>query len=183
MKRVVIPELLDSDAGTPAEIQSSLADLRRVNRWFGGNSTTFRLLQRVAQQSKAKHLSMLEVAAGSGDVPQAAKAAFEREHGRVAIHIELTTAGMEPKQANADAVWDLLLRDLEDAGVVPVSRAGDDQFFATQCFDGLRKTWFIPGVDRRACKDFQVRSGCEQFGNGWSPHAIGSGCRHNGRYT
>jgi ubiquinone/menaquinone biosynthesis C-methylase UbiE len=47
MKRVVTPELLDSDAATPAEVQQTLADLRRINRWFGGISTTRRMLEKV----------------------------------------------------------------------------------------------------------------------------------------
>ncbi len=49
MKRVVIPELLDSDAGTPSEIAASLSDLNRINRWFGGVATTQFLVERVAQ--------------------------------------------------------------------------------------------------------------------------------------
>ena len=40
MRRVLVPELLDSDAGTEFEVQTALADLRRINRWFGGTSTT-----------------------------------------------------------------------------------------------------------------------------------------------
>ena len=93
MKRVVTPELMDSDAATPAEIQQTLADLRRINRWFGGISTTRRMLERVfarvrnhssegcptlvapgvgatgwgSFQSRPE-LSLLDVGAGSGDV-------------------------------------------------------------------------------------------------------------------
>jgi ubiquinone/menaquinone biosynthesis C-methylase UbiE len=67
MKRVVIPELLDSDAGTPAEIQAALSDLKRINRWFGGVATTTELIQRIAEKLRRKSLSLLEVAAGSGD--------------------------------------------------------------------------------------------------------------------
>ena len=52
-----------------------------------------------------------------------AKATFEREPGRTAIHIELTTAGIGPNQQGADAVWDVLLRDLEAARVVPPAKA------------------------------------------------------------
>ena len=40
MKRVLTPELLDTDSGTPAEVAASLGDLRRINRWFGGVATT-----------------------------------------------------------------------------------------------------------------------------------------------
>lgn len=52
-----------------------------------------------------------------------AKAAFEREAGRIAIHIELTTAEIGPESQSADAVWDVLLRDLEAAGVISTPRA------------------------------------------------------------
>lgn len=51
-----------------------------------------------------------------------AKAAFEREAERVAIHIELTTADIGPGRQSADAVWDLLLRDL-DGTVITLNKA------------------------------------------------------------
>jgi ubiquinone/menaquinone biosynthesis C-methylase UbiE len=69
MKRAVTPELLDTDSGTPAEVAASLSDLRRINRWFGGISTTKSMIEDVARKLNAKSLSLLEVAAGSGDVP------------------------------------------------------------------------------------------------------------------
>jgi hypothetical protein len=68
MKRIPSNELLDSDAGTAAEIQDSLADLRRINLWFGGVRTTQLLIQRIVHQTGKSQLSLLEVAAGSGDV-------------------------------------------------------------------------------------------------------------------
>jgi ubiquinone/menaquinone biosynthesis C-methylase UbiE len=70
MKRVVTPELLDTDSGTPAEVAASLGDLRRINRWFGGIATTEDMVGRVARDIKSSSLSMLEVAAGSGYVPR-----------------------------------------------------------------------------------------------------------------
>jgi hypothetical protein len=66
MKRIPSNELLDSDAGTAAEIQDSLADLRRINLWFGGVRTTQALIQRIVRQTGKSRLSLLEVAAGSG---------------------------------------------------------------------------------------------------------------------
>jgi len=72
MIRVPTPELLDTDAGTPAEIAASLSDLRRINRWFGGTTTTVDLIRRAAQSSDSR-ISLLEIAAGSGYVPQAAR--------------------------------------------------------------------------------------------------------------
>jgi len=73
MKRVAIPELLDTDSGSPGEIAASLSDLNRINRWFGGISTTTSMIRRVAQKLGVLSLSMLEVAAGSGYVPERAR--------------------------------------------------------------------------------------------------------------
>jgi ubiquinone/menaquinone biosynthesis C-methylase UbiE len=73
MRRVVIPELLDSDNGTQQEIREGLSDLRNINRWFGGVQTTQRLIEQVAASSGQKSLSLLEVASGTGDVPLLAR--------------------------------------------------------------------------------------------------------------
>jgi len=70
MKRIPTAELLDSDAGTPEEVAASLADLQMINRRFGGRKTTQGLIERVAAATHADSLSLLEVAAGSGDVPR-----------------------------------------------------------------------------------------------------------------
>ena len=68
MQRIVIPELLDSDAGTPREIQDSLADLRTINRYFGGLHTMTELLSDVASNRQLKKLSWLDVAGGNGEL-------------------------------------------------------------------------------------------------------------------
>src|SRR5579863_5187237 len=78
MKRVVIPELLDTDSGTPDEIATALSDLRHVNQWFGGIVATQSLITRVLRGTGAKSLSMLEVAAGSGFVPHAVAARMRK---------------------------------------------------------------------------------------------------------
>jgi SAM-dependent methyltransferase len=70
MQRVDAPEILDSDACSPADVEVSMRDLGRVNRWFGGVATTRKMVERVAQASGVKSFSLLEVAAGSGVVPE-----------------------------------------------------------------------------------------------------------------
>jgi len=80
MRRVVIPELLDTDFGTPAEIATALSDLRHINQWFGGIGATQSMIAAVAQKTGASSLSMLEVAAGAGYVPLEASARL-RESG------------------------------------------------------------------------------------------------------
>ena len=86
MRRTVIPELLDEDLGTPAEIASNLRDLRTINERFGGTRTTVDLLRRVAAHCGRPELSLLEVAAGSGDVPMAA----QRELAKDGIALNVT---------------------------------------------------------------------------------------------
>ncbi len=70
MPRVDAPEILDSDACSPADVAATLRDLGRVNRWFGGVATTQKMVDRVTQSSGSKRFSLLEVAAGSGEVPE-----------------------------------------------------------------------------------------------------------------
>jgi ubiquinone/menaquinone biosynthesis C-methylase UbiE len=86
MRRVVIPELLDTDSGTPAEVATALSDLRHINQWFGGIGATQSMIAAVAQKTGASSLSMLEVAAGAGYVPQAASVRL-RESG---IELDIT---------------------------------------------------------------------------------------------
>jgi ubiquinone/menaquinone biosynthesis C-methylase UbiE len=68
MKRVVVPELLDTDSGTPEEVAGSLADLRMLNRYFGGIRTMAALISEVAVQRKLSNVTWLDVAGGAGDV-------------------------------------------------------------------------------------------------------------------
>jgi ubiquinone/menaquinone biosynthesis C-methylase UbiE len=68
MHRVVIPELLDTDAGTPLEIQNSLADLLTINRYFGGLRTMTELASEVAERKQIQSLSWLDVGGGNGEL-------------------------------------------------------------------------------------------------------------------
>lgn len=95
MKRVVKPELLDSDSGTPAEVAASLVDLRLVNRWFGGIRTARCLVDRVADS--APELSLLDVASASGDVPRSVATHLGKRGIRTSITLlERTRSHMQP---------------------------------------------------------------------------------------
>jgi SAM-dependent methyltransferase len=72
MHRVSTQEILDSDACPPVEAEASLRDLCRINRWFGGIATTRSLIERVSGATGRKHFSVLEVAAGFGEVSKLA---------------------------------------------------------------------------------------------------------------
>ena len=98
MRRIVIPELLDDDLGTAAEIAQTLTDLRHINQWFGGMRTTSELLRRVARATGCRKLSILEVGAGAGDVPLAA----QRVLAGYGIGLQVTLL---------DRIWSHLPRD------------------------------------------------------------------------
>jgi ubiquinone/menaquinone biosynthesis C-methylase UbiE len=72
MQRISAPELLDSDACSPREVELAMQDLDRVNRWFGGVRTSQASIERVAQVTGSRRFSLLEIAAGSGEVPRIA---------------------------------------------------------------------------------------------------------------
>jgi hypothetical protein len=72
MQRISTQEILDSDTCPPVEVEASLRDLCRINRWFGGVATTRSLIARVASATGHKHFSVLEVAAGFGEVSKIA---------------------------------------------------------------------------------------------------------------
>jgi ubiquinone/menaquinone biosynthesis C-methylase UbiE len=97
MQRVDAPEILDSDACSPADVEISMVDLGRVNRWFGGVSTTQKMVERVALASGAKHLSLLEVAAGSGEVPGMVR----RRLARRGITLDVTLLDRAPSHLGA----------------------------------------------------------------------------------
>ena len=66
MKRIPQQELLDDDAGTPAEIAASLRDLQHINQWFGGVTSTEYLLRNAMDKANLSRADVLEVAAGTG---------------------------------------------------------------------------------------------------------------------
>jgi ubiquinone/menaquinone biosynthesis C-methylase UbiE len=86
MQRVDAPEILDSDACSPADVEISMRDIGRVNRWFGGVATTQTMVERVARATGIKCFSLLEVAAGSGEVPEI----VQRRLARRGIMLDVT---------------------------------------------------------------------------------------------
>lgn len=92
MQRVDAPEILDSDACSPADAQAVLGVIARVNRWFGGVATTQKMVERVARTSGINRFSLLEVAAGLGGVPETAR----RNLARRGITLDVTLVDIAP---------------------------------------------------------------------------------------
>jgi hypothetical protein len=64
MKRVVTEELLDEHDAPREDMERSLRDLRRFNRWAGGTSTYLRLVRRLAPNAKV----VVDLGAGTADL-------------------------------------------------------------------------------------------------------------------
>lgn len=122
MQRVVTPELLDTDAGTPGEIAASLRDLGRVHRWFGGVSTTEALVRRVADRTGKRELSLLDVAAGSGELPNAVRERLAQQG--VTLNVTLLDRAHTHLNGAANAViGDALAMPFEEGSFDLVSSA------------------------------------------------------------
>lgn len=86
MKRRPTLELLDTDSGTPEEVERALRDLRSFNQRLGGVATTRDLIHAVSRRTGKTHFSLLELAAGTGFVPLQAG----RELSDEGISLDLT---------------------------------------------------------------------------------------------
>jgi ubiquinone/menaquinone biosynthesis C-methylase UbiE len=120
MQRVALSELLDTDSGTPAEIAASLADLRRINRWFGGVSTSLWMLRQVAGELGVSSISSLEVAAGSGYVPETCRRRLEPSGLQLSLTL-LDRAASHLGSSAAAVVGDALTLPFPDASFDVVS--------------------------------------------------------------
>jgi hypothetical protein len=107
MHRADTPEILDSSDCPPTEAIIALQDLCRMNRWFGGVATARKLIERVAARTGRKQFSMLEVAAGFGEVPRAA--ARQLEHRGIKLEItDLDALSSHLKRGHRAVVADAL---------------------------------------------------------------------------
>ena len=109
--RVDTPELLDLGGEAPAEVQRSLRDLERINRWLGGNAAiTAHLYPRL--RTAGGSVTVADVATGSAHLPHAISA-WARQHGRdvrlfaldfSARHLEYAAAAPTTQLVQADAL-------------------------------------------------------------------------------
>jgi ubiquinone/menaquinone biosynthesis C-methylase UbiE len=69
--RVYIEELLDLGEGTDDDVAQNLADLRRINRFLGGQRIILGALAALTRDAGLRELSLLDVGTGSADIPGA----------------------------------------------------------------------------------------------------------------
>ncbi|MGB7212216.1 MAG: methyltransferase domain-containing protein [Gemmatimonadales bacterium] len=88
-------ELLDGPDADPARVTTSLRNVARANRWFGGTWAALHGIDRVLSADAAGPASLLDIGTGAGDLPRAA-ARRARRRG-----IALCTVGLERHLAAA----------------------------------------------------------------------------------
>lgn len=70
-KRIYEEELLDAGEGTDEDVARSLSDLRRINRFLGGQKVLLRAISSCLEDTSLKQVSLLDVGTGSADMPMA----------------------------------------------------------------------------------------------------------------
>jgi len=78
-------ELMDVEPGDPDELRECLAELARVNRWLGGSRTTLAHLGRLLERTGRRKVTVLDVAAGGGDMDVAIRAWAARRGWQLAF--------------------------------------------------------------------------------------------------
>ncbi len=147
MQRIDAPEILDSDACSPREAQAVLTVLGRVNRWFGGVATTQKMVDRVAQVAGIKRLSLLEVAAGSGEVPELVRKGCRRR----GIALDVTLLDLAHSHL---CQRQILARAMVRDGIGALSANALALPFADGAFDVVSCSLFAHHLDPQQLKRF-----------------------------
>jgi ubiquinone/menaquinone biosynthesis C-methylase UbiE len=119
MKRVVAHELLDEHDAPRADMERSLRDLRRFNRWAGGTRTYRRLVRRLAPTAKI----VVDMGAGTADLLDALPA----EVTTIAVDLNIKHLLYERSRSRA-------LRVVADANRLPFRDASVDVVTSSHFF-------------------------------------------------
>lgn len=124
MKRRPTLELLDTDSGTPAEVDGSLRDLQSFNQRLGGVATTRDLILTVSRRTRKTDLSMLEIAAGTGFVPMQVRQELNQDGINLDVSLLDRAPTHLPRNGNARKV-------AADALNIPFSNSAFDLISCT----------------------------------------------------
>ncbi|MGH7589820.1 MAG: methyltransferase domain-containing protein [Gemmatimonadales bacterium] len=137
-------ELLDGPDADPARVTTSLRNIARANRWFGGTWAALHGIDRVLGTVAAGRATLLDIGTGAGDVPRAA-ARHVRRRGTT-----LRTIGLERHPAAARlARGDTLDVVLGCAGALP---------FATQSVDVVLISQVLHHLDAGSARELVVEA-------------------------
>jgi len=65
------PEIMDDFGLRGAELEDALSGIARINQVLGGNSLTIDAIKRIVDKKKLKHLNILDLGCGNGDMLRA----------------------------------------------------------------------------------------------------------------
>jgi ubiquinone/menaquinone biosynthesis C-methylase UbiE len=117
----VVPELLDTDSGTPEEIAASLADLQWFNRYFGGHSTAAALIRAVqGSLLGVSEFSYLDIASASADN------LLHAQRSLPDLKLSLTLLDRSPKHLPSEPGQQGIVRICGDALALPFRDATFD---------------------------------------------------------
>lgn len=107
-------ELLDQPAIDFSELRTSLRDIERLNRWFGGTGAIVNVIQRlVRERGLTRGATVLDIGTGGADIPRAL-ACWGRRHG---LPIRIVACDLHPQVAAIAA------RSSPDRGAIALLRA------------------------------------------------------------
>ena len=104
--RLLVPELMDTETLSPAELRHCLCDLRRLNRLTLGTRPTLQWLDTITRDlPRDRVLSLVDLGCGAGDTLRAI-AAWARRRGRVLqLHgVDLNPVTIDIARQHADGI-------------------------------------------------------------------------------
>mgnify|MGYP001604937803 FL=1 len=141
-------ELLDGPTADPVRVTTSLRNISRANRWFGGTWAALYGIDRVLGAGAPRSASLLDIGTGAGDLPRAARVRAERRG------TTLRTIGLERHPAAArlarSAGLDVVLGC---AGALPFAAGSVDVVLISQVlhhFDATSAAALLAAADRIA---------------------------------
>lgn len=119
-------EILDDPAADPVTVQTSLANIARANRWFGGWAAVRYGLSRLLT-GPDRRLTLLDVGTGKGDLPLAAR------QWALTRGIQLLPIGLDPHPVAARLASDEGVAVIRACGgELPIRNAGVDVVVVSQ---------------------------------------------------
>ncbi|HXG34745.1 MAG TPA: methyltransferase domain-containing protein [Bryobacteraceae bacterium] len=98
--RAARQEILDQAVLDEAELEGSLRDLERLNRWFGGTAAVLEELERLQEKAGDAPLRILDAGTGGADIPRA----IVRWAARCGFRVEIVACERHPQIARAARV-------------------------------------------------------------------------------
>ena len=141
-------ELLDDPDADPARVATSLGNIARANRWFGGGWAALHGIDRVLGSDPPRRVSLLDLGTGLGDLPRAAIRRAARRG------IELRPFGLERHPAAARLARGAELATIVGCvGALPVRPGSVDVVLVSQVLhhlDARSATALLATADRIA---------------------------------